>query len=96
MSARWLAVGSALFGMGGLLAVGWLIFVRQEHETYWSWPGVAGLVLIGVGLVGLVAGLLVPDRDDGPHQEQHGGSHSVNLQAGRDITIHDDKRTDQR
>lgn len=95
MSARWLAVGTAVTGLGGLLAVSWLIFVSQETESYWHWPGILGLVLTGLGAVGLVVGFFVRDDKDGPRQEQHGGSNSVNLQAGRDITINDGNKGDR-
>jgi hypothetical protein len=95
VSARWLAVGTTLTGLGGLLAVSWLIFVNQEHESYWQWPGILGLVLAGLGAVGLVVGFFIQDEKAGPRQEQHGSSNSVNLQAGRDITINDGDKGDR-
>jgi hypothetical protein len=46
-----------------------------------------------VGFVVLVVGFAMPnDEEQAPAQQhQRGGSHSVNLQAGRDIKLGDDK-----
>jgi hypothetical protein len=95
LSARWLAVSSVIASLGGLLAVSWLIYAKQERQTYWQWPGILGLIVTGVGLVGLIVVLLLPDQRDGASQVQRGGSNSVNLQAGRDIRISGDAKGDQ-
>jgi hypothetical protein len=91
-SGRWLAMGSALLGVGALLAVSWLVYGRQSHTAFWSWPGTAGVVLAGVGFVALVVGFVMP-KEEGQvsgQQHQHGGDRSMNLQAGRDIKIGSD------
>lgn len=90
MSARWLAVSGVVASLGGLLAISWLIFIEQSHDTYWQWPGILGLVATGLGFIGLIVGFVLKDEQDGPSQMQRGGSNSVNLQAGRDIKIGDD------
>jgi hypothetical protein len=82
-------------GLGGLLAVSWLIFVSQENKSYWQWPGILGLVLAGLGAVALAVGFFTQDDNDSPRQEQHGGSNSVNLQAGGDITINGGNKGDR-
>jgi hypothetical protein len=87
MSARWLAFGGVVASLGGLLAISWLIFVKQAHETYWQWPGTLGLAAMGLGFVGLIAGFVLKDEKADPGQQQQGGTNSVNLQAGHDITI---------
>ena len=38
---RWLAVGSAVLGVGALLAISWFIYVRQSDAGFWSWPNAA-------------------------------------------------------
>jgi hypothetical protein len=95
MSARWLALGSVLASLGGLLAVSWLIYAKQEHETYWQWPGILGVTVTGAGMVGLIAGLLLPDHSGGRSQVQRGGSNSVNLQVGGDFRIGGEAKGDQ-
>jgi hypothetical protein len=92
-SGRWLAVGSAILGVGALLAVSWLIYAIQSKTSFWSWPGATGVVVGAVGLVALIVGFMMPkDEEQAPAQQrQRAGSHSVNLQAGRDIRLGDDR-----
>jgi peptidoglycan/LPS O-acetylase OafA/YrhL len=88
-SGRLMAFGSAILGAGALLAVSWLIYAITNKTDFWSWPGIAGVAVAGVGLVALVVGFLMPeDEEQAPvQQRQRAGSHSVNLQAGRDIKL---------
>ena len=46
---RWLAFGGAIFGVGALLVVSWLIYVIQSKTSFWSWPGIAGVAVGAVG-----------------------------------------------
>lgn len=86
-SSKWMTLGSAIFGVGALAAVSWLIYAIQNKASFWSWPGVAGLAIGAVGLACLFVGFAMPDDDDHKPAQQHqrAGSHSVNLQAGGDI-----------
>jgi hypothetical protein len=93
-SGRWRDLGSAVLGVGALLAVGWLIYARQSHTSFWAWPGTAGVVIFGVGFVILIIGFVMPKDDERGQQIQLGGDRSTNLQAGRDIHIGNDKRED--
>jgi hypothetical protein len=88
-AGRWSALGSAFLGVGALLAVSWLIYAIQNKTSFWSWPGIAGVAVGGVGAVGLVVGFVMPQDKEraSPPQRQHAGPHSVNLQAGRDIKL---------
>ena len=92
-SSRWIAVGSALLGVGVLIAVSWLVYVRQAHEGFWSWLGTAGVIVAGVGLVMLITGFLMPKDNEMEtvRQVQIGGSNSRNIQAGRNIKFGNDK-----
>jgi hypothetical protein len=88
-SGRWLAMGSALLGVGALLAVTWLVYSLQSHVAFWGWPGTVGVIVAGVGFVVLVTGFVMP-KEDGQasvQQRQRGGNRSINLQAGHDIKI---------
>jgi hypothetical protein len=86
---RWLAVGGAIFGAGVLLAVSWLIYALQSKTSFWSWPGITGVTMTGVGFVALVVGFVMPKDEDqaATQQSLHAGAHSTNLQAGRDIKL---------
>jgi hypothetical protein len=91
-----MALGSAILGVGTLLAVSWLVYAIQSKATFWSWPGIGGVAVAGVGFVILVAGFVLPDdekpeskKQAPPQMRQRGGPHSVNLQAGHDIKIGD-------
>jgi hypothetical protein len=86
-SARWLAVGSTVLGVGALLAVSWLIYAEQSHTGFWSWPGTSGVVIGGLGILMLVVGLFMPKDESPVHQIQRGGNNSVNIQAGGDINL---------
>jgi peptidoglycan/LPS O-acetylase OafA/YrhL len=91
-SGRWMTLGGAVLGVGALLAVSWLIYAIQSKTNFWSWPGIVGVAVAAVGLVALVVGLVMPAEEEkqaSPQQRQHGGPHSVNLQAGRDIKLGD-------
>jgi hypothetical protein len=92
-SGRWIAVGSAILGAGVLLAVSWFVYVRQAHEGFWSWPGMLGVIITGVGFAMLLVGFVMPKEDsEAPiRQVQQGGNHSTNLQAGRDIRFGPDR-----
>ena len=48
-SGRLLAVGGAILGVGAPLAVSWLIYAIQSKTSFWSWPGIAGLGVAGLG-----------------------------------------------
>jgi hypothetical protein len=88
-SGRWLAVGSAILGVGALLAVSWLIYAIQGNDNFWSWPGITGVAVATVGLVALAVGFVMPKDEEraAAQQSLHAGSHSTNLQAGRDIKL---------
>lgn len=94
-SSRWMALGSAILGAGALLAISWLVYATQSKISFWSWPGIAGVALAGVGFIILVVGFVLPEdekresKKQAPQMRQHGGPHSVNLQAGHDITLGD-------
>lgn len=86
---RWLAAGGAIFGAGALLIVSWLIYAIQSKSNFWSWPGVTGVAVAVVGFVALAVGFVMPKDEERTvaHQSLHAGSHSTNLQAGRDIKL---------
>jgi hypothetical protein len=95
-SGRWTALGSAILGVGALLATSWLIYAIQSKASFWSWPGIVGVAVAGVGLVILVVGFVIPDdekpeskKQAPPQMRQRGGPHSVNFQAGHDIKVGD-------
>lgn len=93
-SARWLAAGGAVLGVGALLAVSWLVYATQSHGTFWSWPGVCGTVLSGVGFIMLSVGFLMPKEESPISLTQRSGKNSVNIQAGRDINLRHGDRKD--
>lgn len=88
-SGRWLAVGSAVLGVGALLAVSWLIYAIQSRTSFWTWPGVTGVAVAAVGFVVLAVGFVMPtDEERVPVQQTlHAGPRSTNVQAGRDINF---------
>jgi hypothetical protein len=86
-SSRWIAAGAAILGVGALLSISWLVYVSQSHSSYWSWEGVLGLVLSGLGAFMLILGFFMPENDAAPKMEQHGDRGSTNYQAGRDIRL---------
>ena len=59
---RWLLVGTAIFGAGVLVSFGWFTYVRQEapEPSFWSWPGIVGMVATAVGLALLAFGFFKP------------------------------------
>lgn len=70
---RWLAVGTAVLGVGALLAVSWLVYAKQNDTSFWSWPGTAGVVIGGVGFVMLIVGFVMPKEKQPTQQIQRPG-----------------------
>jgi len=83
---RLIAAGGVITGLGGVVGAGYFVYALQGRVTFWDWPGVASVVVVVVGLVGVAIGLLRPHRELG-RQGQSGGDGSVNVQAGRDINL---------
>jgi hypothetical protein len=86
-SSRWIGVGTAVLGVGALLAISWIVYVSQSHLSFWSWEGALGLVLGGIGLLMLIVGFFMSGEDTSAHLVQHGAVNSTNYQAGRDINL---------
>lgn len=82
-------LGGVLSGLGGAVAVAYWVYTLESGggQSFWSLPGIAGLVLTVVGLVVLVAGLMMRDDATQPIQKQQGGDNSTNYQAGGDMQI---------
>lgn len=83
---RLVAAGGVVVGLGGALGVAYYIYSLENDLSFWSWQGVVALVVTGLGLILLVAGLLRRDTPSAA-QRQRGGKASTNYQAGRDMTI---------
>jgi MFS family permease len=92
---RLMPLGSALTGLGGALAIGYLIYSLQDSSrSFWRWPGILGLVVLCVGVFVLIAGFLAPTTKSDAvetrpqiRQKQSGGRRSTNYQAGGDIAV---------
>lgn len=90
-SGRWMALGTAILGAGVLVWITWLV-LRPSGQHFWSWVGIVGVALSVVGATVLIVGFVMPDEhEDNPRpperQSLKSGSHSINLQAGRDISL---------
>ncbi|KAB1661919.1 hypothetical protein F8O07_08570 [Pseudoclavibacter sp. CFCC 13796] len=83
---RLVTAGGVVVGLGGALGVAYYIYSLENDLSFWSWQGVVALVVTGLGLILLVAGLLRCDTPSAA-QRQRGGKASTNYQAGRDMTI---------
>ncbi|HEY8303845.1 MAG TPA: NACHT domain-containing protein [Solirubrobacteraceae bacterium] len=59
---RWLALGTALTGIGGTLTAGYWIYVLQASPAggFWQLPGYLGIAVLTVGFVALLAGFFAP------------------------------------
>jgi hypothetical protein len=86
-SGRLIAVGVALFTMGGALVIARLSYVWQDRGQFAVPLGIAGVVVAALGFVIMVTGWVIPKRATSPEQIQMGGDKSTNIQAGRDITF---------
>jgi hypothetical protein len=84
-------MGSAVLGVGALLAITWFVYALQSHISFWSWPGMVGLIIGAFGALMLILGFVMPGDELPVHQAQRGGNNSVNLQAGRDINLRNNK-----
>jgi hypothetical protein len=90
---RSIAVGVALFTVGGALVIARLSYVWQNGGQFWVPLGTAGVVVAAVGFVIMMTGWMMPKKDSSPEQIQIGGDRSTNIQAGRDITLPRDSRS---
>jgi hypothetical protein len=89
MSAgRWVAVGGALLGVGGALAIARLAYIWQNGGRFWDLLSTLGVVVAGLGFLIMIVGWVMPKEEPSPSsQVQVGGDRSTNIQAGRDITL---------
>lgn len=94
---RLLPLGAAIMGLGGALTVGYLLYTFQDKSrSFWEWPGVLGVIILGLGLVALFIGFFIPSTAKTPdssrpsiRQKQKGGARSQNFQGGRDVRVKD-------
>ena len=88
-SDRLVQVGGIIAGLGGALAIGFFLLVRESGGEFWTWPGWLGVGATTVGLLVVAVGLVHRDPSDGSlaAQSQSGGNRSKNYQAGRDVNI---------
>ena len=84
---RWVAVGAALFVVGGGLAVARLSYMWASGSRFWVMWSAVGVAVAALGLVIMVVGLAMRSSESPPSQIQVGGDRSTNIQAGRDITL---------
>ena len=63
-SGRWLAVGSAILGVGALLAISWFIYATQNRAHFWSWPGTTGVAVAAAGFIALVVAFMMPKDEE--------------------------------
>lgn len=84
-----LQVGAAVFGVAGAFATGYWIYALQTRGVaFWSPVGYCTLAGLGLGVLLMLVGFLLPGSgNDGHVQTQRGGRGSTNVQAGRDVTI---------
>lgn len=84
-SDRWLAVGGAVATIAAAAALTY--WQLKPRGGFWQLPGFLflGVLLIGLGF--LMVGFFKGDAQHEPHQVQHAGDHSTNLQAGGDIRL---------
>lgn len=91
---RLLQVSSILTGLGGSLAIAYLIYALESGVDYWaSWPGRVGVGTLALGAVLLIATLLVRStggEPNAPRQDLRAGDMSKNYQAGGDIHLKED------
>lgn len=82
-------VGGVLTGLGGAVAVAFWIFTLESDglRSFWTFPGIVGLIVAALGLVLMVCGLVPGTEASGIHQEQRSGDSSKNYQSGRDMKI---------
>jgi len=90
-SGQWMTLGTAVMGAGVLIWVTWLI-LRPAGQDFWSWIGIVGVAVTVAGAAALIFGFVKHDEHkDKPQpadrQSLISGSHSTNLQAGRDIKL---------
>jgi hypothetical protein len=86
-----MTLGGAVTGAGVLIWVTWLI-LRPAGQGFWSWIGIAGVAVTVAGAAPLIFGFVKHDEHDSKprspdRQPLISGSHSINLQAGRDIKL---------
>jgi hypothetical protein len=65
-SNRWIGSGAAVIGVGGLFAISWRIYVIQAKLPFWSWPGILGVAVMGVGLVMIITGFFLREDEGRP------------------------------
>ena len=71
MSAgRWIAVGGALFGVGGALAITRLAYIWQNGGDFWDVLSILGVVATALGLVLMLVGWMMPKEESSSPSRQ--------------------------
>lgn len=89
--AQLTGAGGSIAGVGATFAAGYWIYAMQANKSVWAWPMVLAGVVLFVGICFMALGLLVGSDSGPPTQIQRGGKDSRNYQAGRDISIRDER-----
>ena len=88
-AARWLAVGGAFTGLGGIATLTYWIYVESAaRRSFWEAPGYLSVAALAIGLTTLAIGFFAPSHAKSQGQQsQRSGDNSKNYQAGRDMNL---------
>jgi hypothetical protein len=65
-SLQWIEAGVTTIAVSGLLTISWRAYTAGKIPFWSAWPGILGVAVVVAGLVMLVVGAALRDKEERP------------------------------
>jgi hypothetical protein len=65
-SVQWVEGGATTIAVSALLTISWRVYTAGKIPFWSAWPGILGIVVVGAGVIMLVIGAALRDKEEQP------------------------------